>query len=94
MAHLRLVLPETGSDFTRIFTVEWNNDRQKFLALDDQGDVLGSFPNQSNAIGIAIRDAKLASRTGYRIAFTYRVATDAVDQEELVAALVAAVHVP
>ena len=68
MAHLRLVLPGTGSDFTRIFTVEWNNDRQKFLALDDQGDVLGSFPNQSNAIGIAIRDAKLASRAGCRIA--------------------------
>ena len=68
MAHLRLVLPETGSDFTRIFTVEWNNGRQKFLAIDDQGDVLGSFPNQSNAIGIAIRDAKLASRTGCRIA--------------------------
>jgi MoxR-like ATPase len=30
----------------------------------------------------------------HRIAFTYRVATDAVDQEELVAALIAAVHVP
>ena len=68
MAHLRLVLPGPGSEFTRIFTVEWNKDRQKFLALDDQGDVLGSFPNQSNAIGIAIRDAKLASRDGCRIA--------------------------
>lgn len=68
MAHLRLVLPGTGSDVTRIFTVEWDNERRKFVALDDRGDVLGSFPNQSNAIGSAIRDAKLASRAGCRIA--------------------------
>jgi hypothetical protein len=71
MAHLRLVLPGPGpgsEDITRIFTVEWDRNRGKFVALDDHRDLLGTFPNQSNAIGIAIRDAKLASRAGSRIA--------------------------
>jgi hypothetical protein len=68
MAHLRLVLPETGSDVTRTFTVEWDQNRRKFVALNDHRDLLGMFPNQSNAIGSAIRDAKLACREGCRIA--------------------------
>lgn len=68
MAHLRLIPPRFGTDITRTFTVEWDRNRQRFVALDDEGAMLGIFPNQSNAIGSAIRNAKMASRAGCRIA--------------------------
>lgn len=68
MAHLRLVPSAIGQIDLRVFTVEWDRNRQKFVVLDDHGMPLGASPNQSNAIGRAIRDARLASRDGSRVA--------------------------
>ena len=66
MAHLRLI-PADDSEAMRAFTVEWDRKRQKFVALDDHGTLLGISPNQSNAIGSAIREARTASRDGRRV---------------------------
>jgi hypothetical protein len=67
MAHLRLI-PADSSDAMRALTVAWDRVQQKFVARDDQGALLGTFPNQSNAIGSAIREARhLASRNGSRV---------------------------
>ena len=70
MAHLRLVPQTMGQEEElRIFTVEWDPRQQKFVALDDNRMPLGSSPNQSNAVGRAIRDARQASyRDGARVA--------------------------
>ncbi|HEY4274091.1 MAG TPA: hypothetical protein VGM68_01295 [Rhizomicrobium sp.] len=66
MAHLRLVLTD-NNEAMRAFTVEWDRKRQKFVAKDDHGALLGISPNQSNAIGSAIREARTASREGCRV---------------------------
>jgi hypothetical protein len=66
MAHLRLI-PADGNEAVRAFTVAWDRVQQRFVARDDQGTLLGSFPNQSNAIGSAIREAQHASRNGSRV---------------------------
>lgn len=68
MAHLRLVPSAMGQSNLRVFTVAWDRNRQKFVVLDDNGTSLGASPNQSNAIGRAIRDANLACREGSRVA--------------------------
>jgi hypothetical protein len=66
MAHLRLI-PTESSEAMRAFTVAWDRTRQRFVARDDHGALLGVFPNQSNAIGSAIREAQHASRDGSRV---------------------------
>lgn len=67
MAHLRLI-PADGNETMRALTVAWDRVQQKFVARDDHGALLGSFSNQSNAIGSAIREARhLASRDGARV---------------------------
>jgi hypothetical protein len=67
MAHLRLV-PTIEQNELLVFTVEWDRNQQKFVALDDSRKPLGASPNQSNAIGRAIRDANIACRKGCRVA--------------------------
>jgi hypothetical protein len=68
MAHLRLVPSTIDQEELRVFTVEWDQGQQKFVALDDSRTLLGASPNQSNAIGRAIRGANLACRKGYCVA--------------------------
>ena len=69
MMHLRLMPQPMGQDAElRIFTVEWDRRLLKFVVLDDNRTPLSASPNQSNAISLAIRDAKLACRDGARIA--------------------------
>jgi hypothetical protein len=69
MAHLRLVPQAVGQEEElRIFTVEWDPRQQKFVALDDNRMPLGASPNQSNAVSRAIQDARIACRSGSRIA--------------------------
>lgn len=69
MMHLRLVPQAIGQEEElRIFTVEWDSRRLKFVVLDDNRTPLSASPNQSNAISRAIRDAKVASRDGARVA--------------------------
>lgn len=69
MVHFRLLPQAIGQEEElRIFTVEWDSRKLKFIVLDDNRMPLGASPNQSNAVGCAIRDAKLASRAGARVA--------------------------
>ena len=69
MVHFRLLPQATGQEEElRIFTVEWDSRKLKFVVLDDNRMPLGASPNQSNAVSCAIRDAKLASRAGARVA--------------------------
>ncbi len=58
-------IPQTSP---RVFTVEWNVERLKFIALDDLRENLGLSANRASAIGIAILAANNASRTGSRVA--------------------------
>jgi hypothetical protein len=46
----------------RVFTVEWDAVRKKFIAFDDERETLGIAQDRANAIGIAIRSANSASR--------------------------------
>lgn len=51
----------------RTFKVYLDHDRNRFVAVDDNGDLLGVSPNKNNAIGSAVRDAVLASKEGCRV---------------------------
>ncbi len=65
MAVIKLRWPvERNSAERRAFTVEWNMQRGRFVALDDDRNVLGTSVSQNSAIALAIRDANLASRSG------------------------------
>jgi hypothetical protein len=46
----------------RIFTVEWDAGRRKFVALDDGRALLGMSADRASAIGSAIRGANSACR--------------------------------
>ena len=46
----------------RVFTVEWDAIRKKFVAFNDEREPLGIAEDRANAIGIAIRGANSASR--------------------------------
>ena len=57
--------PSTGM---RVFTVAWDPVQMKFIARNDLAEPLGITGDRANAIGIAIRSANSASRTGGFIA--------------------------
>lgn len=48
----------------RIFTVEWDAVQRKFIAFDDGREPLGMSADRANAIGVAIRGANNACRSG------------------------------
>jgi hypothetical protein len=52
----------------RIFTVEWDAVQKKFIALNDGREPIGNAADRANAIGIAIRGANSASKSGGFIA--------------------------
>jgi hypothetical protein len=52
----------------RVFTVAWDLAQKKFVARDDRNALLGVAGERANAIGIAIRCANTASKTGGYIA--------------------------
>jgi len=52
----------------RVFTVTWDPGQRKFVAWNDLSEPLGIAAERANAIGIAIRSANTASRTGGFIA--------------------------
>lgn len=52
----------------RVFTVAWDPVQKKFIARNDLSEPLGITADRANAIGIAIRSANSASRTGGFIA--------------------------
>jgi hypothetical protein len=48
----------------RIFTVEWDALQKKFVAFNEGHEPLGTAADRANAIGIAIRSANSAGKTG------------------------------
>ncbi|MES2293449.1 MAG: hypothetical protein V4527_09165 [Pseudomonadota bacterium] len=48
----------------RIFTVEWDAVQRKFIAFNDGRESLGMSADRANAIGVAIRGANNACRSG------------------------------
>ncbi len=51
----------------RQFRVRWDAKRERYVAKDDNGDVLGVDCMLDGAIGSAVREAKLASHAGCRV---------------------------
>jgi len=51
----------------RQFRVRWDAKRERYVAMDDNGDVLGIDRTLDSAIGSAVREAKLASHAGCRV---------------------------
>lgn len=56
------------SNSMRVFTVEWDAMQKKFIARNDLCEPLGITADRANAIGIAIRSANSAARSGGFIA--------------------------
>ena len=59
---------QTLSTGMRVFTVAWDPMQKKFVARNALSEPLGNTADRANAIGIAIRSAYNASRTGGFIA--------------------------
>lgn len=51
----------------RVFTVQWSDQRRRYIAADDEGNDLGVSPDLNNAIGSAVREANQASKAGCRV---------------------------
>jgi hypothetical protein len=51
----------------RWFRVRWDTKRERYVAMDDHGDLLGVDCTLDSAIGDAVREAKLASHAGCRV---------------------------
>lgn len=51
----------------RVFRVYLDKRRNRFVAVDDNGDLLGVSTDKDNAIGSAVREANMASRAGYQV---------------------------
>jgi hypothetical protein len=49
------------------FTVRWDEDQRKYVALDTCGSLLSASFDKSNAIESARREALLTSRSGIRV---------------------------
>ena len=59
---------QAPSSKPRVFTVAWDLALKKFVARDDRNELLGMAAERANAIGIAIRCANAASKTGGYVA--------------------------
>ena len=51
----------------RQFRVRWDAKRERYVAINDNGDLLGVDRTLDSAIGSAVREAKLASHAGCRV---------------------------
>jgi hypothetical protein len=51
----------------RQFRVRWDAKRERYVAMDDNGELLGVDGALDSAIGSAVREAKLASHAGCRV---------------------------
>jgi hypothetical protein len=51
----------------RQFRVRWDAKRECYVAMDDNGDLLGADRTLDSAIGSAVREAKRASHAGCRV---------------------------
>jgi hypothetical protein len=51
----------------RQFRVRWDAKRERYVAMDDNGDLLGVDRTLDSAIGSAVREAELASHAGCRV---------------------------
>jgi hypothetical protein len=49
------------------FSVSWEKKSKSYIAVDEDGYVLGKSLDQINALAIAIKDAELAQRSGARV---------------------------
>jgi hypothetical protein len=51
----------------RQFRVRWDARRERYVAMDDKGELLGVDRTLDSAIESAVREAKLASHAGCRV---------------------------
>jgi hypothetical protein len=60
--------PRTLRKAPKTMTVQWDDDRQRYVVSDEAGNIYGVDRDLNNSIGSAVREANLASKAGLRVA--------------------------
>lgn len=50
------------------FRVQWDECRGRYVIRDEKGAIIGASIDKNTALGVAVREANLASRSGCRVA--------------------------
>ncbi len=64
--------PRTAHHKPRGFTVQWDDQRRRYIAADENGHDLSVSTDLNNAVSRVVTEANLASRAGVRLSMKVR----------------------